>query len=140
MAWMHSVSGPCRSGRPDFAPGSTTLKTTIDPDDPLKWIFAMLFSVFLRKTHSSSRDVSKALFTPKTTILRVFIGLALRFYNAQWILQMFSEEQKVDRVTLAQDMLQVRQDFGPKQRKYLITGDESWIFWDNHHCGMWAED
>jgi hypothetical protein len=49
MVWMHFVSGPCRSGRPDFSPGSTTLKTTIDPDDPLKRIFAMLFSVFLRK-------------------------------------------------------------------------------------------
>jgi histone-lysine N-methyltransferase SETMAR len=37
-------------------------------------------------------------------------------------------------------MLQVMQDLGPKQRKYLITGDENWIFWDNHHRGMWAED
>jgi hypothetical protein len=43
-------------------------------DDPLKQIFAMLFSVFLRNPHSSSRDVSKALFTPKTTILRVLTG------------------------------------------------------------------
>jgi hypothetical protein len=43
------VSGPCRSGRPDFTPGSTTLKTTIDSDDRFQRIFAMLFSVFLRK-------------------------------------------------------------------------------------------
>jgi hypothetical protein len=69
MAWMHSVSGPCRSGRPDFAPGSMTLKTTIDPDNPLKWILVMRFSIFLRKTYSSSRDVIEALFTPKTAIL-----------------------------------------------------------------------
>jgi hypothetical protein len=133
---MHSASEPCRSGRPDFAPGSTTLKTTVDPDDPLEQIFAMLFSVFLRKNpHSSSRDVSKALFTPKT-ILRVFTGLGLRFYKAQWISHRLPEEQNVDRVTLAQDMRQVIQNFGPKQRKYLITGNEGWIFWDNHHRGM----
>jgi hypothetical protein len=37
-------------------------------------------------------------------------------------------------------MPQVMQDLGPKQRKYLMTGDESWIFWDNHHHGMWTED
>jgi hypothetical protein len=37
-------------------------------------------------------------------------------------------------------MLQVMQDLGPKQRKYRITGDETWIFWNNHHRGMWAED
>jgi histone-lysine N-methyltransferase SETMAR len=28
----------------------------------------------------------------------------------------------------------------PKQSKYLITGDESWISWDNQLRGMWAED
>jgi hypothetical protein len=32
------------------------------------------------------------------------------------------------------------QDLNSKQRKYLITGDESWIFWDTHHREMWAED
>jgi histone-lysine N-methyltransferase SETMAR len=37
-------------------------------------------------------------------------------------------------------MLQVMQDLDPKQRKYLITSDESWIFWKNHHRGMWTED
>jgi hypothetical protein len=37
-------------------------------------------------------------------------------------------------------MLQVMQELGSKQRKYLITSDENWIFWDNHHRGMWAED
>jgi hypothetical protein len=28
----------------------------------------------------------------------------------------------------------------PKQREYLITGDESWIYWDNQRRGMWARD
>jgi hypothetical protein len=37
-------------------------------------------------------------------------------------------------------MLQVMQDLGPKQRKYLISGDENWIFWDSYHHRMWAED
>jgi histone-lysine N-methyltransferase SETMAR len=53
---------------------------------------------------------------------------------------MLSEEHKVDRVTLVQDMRQVMQDLGPKQRKCLITVDESWIFWDNHHRGLWVGD
>jgi hypothetical protein len=97
----------------------------------------MLFSVFLRKNpHSLSQNVSKALFTPKTTVLRVFTGLGLRCYKARWIPHRLSEKQKVERVPLVQDMLQVMQDLGPKQRKDLITGDESWIFWDDHHRGM----
>jgi histone-lysine N-methyltransferase SETMAR len=94
----------------------------------------------LKKPHSSSRDVSKALFAQKTTILRVFTGLGLRFYKTRWSPHKLSEEQNVDRVTVAQDMLQVMQDLGPKQRKYLITGGKTWIFLDNNHRGMWAED
>jgi hypothetical protein len=47
-----------QKGRPDFAPGSTTLKTTTDPDDPIKRIFAMLFYVFLRKTRTLHREMS----------------------------------------------------------------------------------
>jgi hypothetical protein len=29
---------------------------------------------------------------------------------------------------------------GPKQQKSLITGNESWIFWNNNPRGMWAQD
>jgi hypothetical protein len=31
-------------------------------------------------------------------------------------------------------------DLGPKQQKYLITGDENWIFLDNNYRGMWGQD
>jgi histone-lysine N-methyltransferase SETMAR len=37
-------------------------------------------------------------------------------------------------------MLDMMQGLGPKQHKYLITGDESWIHWDNQRRGMWAQD
>jgi hypothetical protein len=51
-----------------------------------------------------------------------------------------SDAQKVDRVELSQHLLEMMQGFGPKQQKYLITVDESWIYWDNQYCGMWAQD
>jgi hypothetical protein len=37
-------------------------------------------------------------------------------------------------------MLDMTQGLGPKQQKYLMTGDESWMYWDNQHRGMWAQD
>jgi histone-lysine N-methyltransferase SETMAR len=37
-------------------------------------------------------------------------------------------------------MLDMMQGLGPKRQKYLITGEESWIHWDNQHRGMWAQD
>jgi transposase len=37
-------------------------------------------------------------------------------------------------------MLDMMQGLGPKRQKDLITGDESWIYGDNQHRGMWAQD
>jgi hypothetical protein len=37
-------------------------------------------------------------------------------------------------------MLDMMRGLGPKQQEYLLTGDESWIYWDNHCGGMWAQD
>jgi hypothetical protein len=92
---------------------------------------------FLEKNpHSSSRDIRKALFTPKTTILRLLTDLWLKFYLARWIPHQLSEQQKAGRVALSQEMLQTMNDLGGKQHKYLITGDETWIFWDNNYRGM----
>jgi hypothetical protein len=51
-----------------------------------------------------------------------------------------SDVQKVHRVELSQHMLEMMQGLSSKQQKYLITGDESWIYWDNQRRGMWAQD
>jgi hypothetical protein len=51
-----------------------------------------------------------------------------------------SDAQKADRVALSQHMLDMMQGLGPKQQKYLMTGDESWVYWDNQRRGMWAQD
>jgi hypothetical protein len=37
-------------------------------------------------------------------------------------------------------MLDMMQGLGPKRQKYLITEDESWIYWDNQRRGIWAQD
>jgi predicted transcriptional regulator len=61
---------------------------------------------FLEKNpHSSSRDISKALFTPKTTILRLLTDLGLKFHQARCIPYRLSEQQKADRMALSQEML-----------------------------------
>jgi hypothetical protein len=81
---------------------------------------------FLEKNPQSSfRDMSKAWLTPKTTILRLLADLGLKFYQARWIPHRLSEQQKADRITFSQDMLQTMKDLGPKQQKYLMTGDDS---------------
>jgi hypothetical protein len=78
---------------------------------------------FLEKQpHSSSHEIRKALYSPRTTILRVLNDLGLRFFAPMWIPHHLSDAQKADRVELSQHMLDMMQGLGPKQQKYLITG------------------
>jgi hypothetical protein len=83
---------------------------TIDPDNPLRGIFAMLFSVFLRKpalfmarwqqgTLYLENNNSPSIHWPRTEILQGPMDSAQAFRGA-----------KVDRVSLAQHMLQLIQD------------------------------
>jgi histone-lysine N-methyltransferase SETMAR len=95
---------------------------------------------FLEKQlYSSSREISKAFFSPRTTILRVLGDLWLRFFAPGWIPHRLSNSQKADSVELSQHMLDMMQGLGPKRQKDLITGDESWIYCDIQRRGMWAQ-
>jgi hypothetical protein len=74
-----------------------------------------------KRLHSSYREINKALYLPRTTVLRVlddlsFVSLPGAGYSR------LSDLQKADRVGLSQHMLDLMQGLDPKQRKYLITG------------------
>jgi hypothetical protein len=95
------------------------------------------FLRFLEKQpHSSSIEISKALCSPRMTIVRVLDDLELHFFAPRWISHGLSDMQKADRVELSQHMLDVMQGPGRKQQKYPITGDKSRIYWDNQRRGM----
>jgi histone-lysine N-methyltransferase SETMAR len=51
-----------------------------------------------------------------------------------------SDAQTADRVEFSERMLNMVQGLPPKQQKYLITGDESWIYCDNQCRAIWAQD
>jgi hypothetical protein len=70
----------------------------------------------------------------------VLDDLRLRFFAPRWIHHRLPDAQKADRVELSQHMLDMMQGLGPKRQKYLMTGDESWIYWDNQRRRMWAQD
>jgi hypothetical protein len=92
-----------------------------------------------KQPHSSSREISKALCRPRTTIFRVLDDIGLHFFAPTWIPHRMSDAQNADRVELSQHMLNMMQGLGPNQQKYFITGDESWIYWANQRRGMLAQ-
>jgi hypothetical protein len=76
----------------------------VEDDDrsgqPLKRIFAILFSVFLRKPALFIARCQQGALYPENNNSPSIHWLGLRFYKAGWIPHRPSEEQKVDRVTL----------------------------------------
>jgi hypothetical protein len=54
-----------------------------------------------RQPHSSSCAISNTLYSPTTTILRVFDDLGVRFFAPSWIPHRLSDVQKAERVELS---------------------------------------
>jgi histone-lysine N-methyltransferase SETMAR len=124
-----------------FRAGQETVDDETRPGRPAISDLSEAILQFLeRQPHSSSRDISKALYLPKTTVLRIMHEIGLHFFAPRWVPYRLSDAQKADRVTICKNLIDMMISLGPKQAKYLITGDESWIYWDNQLRGMWAED
>jgi hypothetical protein len=51
-----------------------------------------------------------------------------------------SAELKAKRIEICQEVLGILEQLGPRQQNHAITGDESWIYWDNYHRGQWTAD
>jgi hypothetical protein len=122
------VSEPCRNGRLGFASGQQ------DPEDderserpPQKDICDDILGFLEKNPYSSSRDMSKALLTSKTTILRSLADLGLNVNHAGWIPHRLPEQQRADVIPRSRHMLQTKKDLGPNQENYLLMSDESWI-------------
>jgi hypothetical protein len=43
-------------------------------------------------------------------------------------------------VHISQEMLEVLERFGARQKERGITGDECWIYSDNYHIAQWTPD
>jgi hypothetical protein len=76
-----------------FCPGQENVEDDERSGRPLQTDIRDVILRFLEKNpHSSSWDSSKALFTPKTTILRLLTDLGRKFHQAHWIPYRLSEQ------------------------------------------------
>jgi hypothetical protein len=56
-------------------------------------------------------------------MLRILHDIGLYFFAPRWVPYRLSDRQKADRVAISQDLIDMIISLGPKQSKYLITGD-----------------
>jgi hypothetical protein len=93
-----------------FHAGRKTVEDDERPGRPAQNDLSDAVLRFLEKQpHSSSREISRALYSPRTTILRVLDDLGLPFFPPRWMPHRLSDAQKADRVELSQHLLEMMQ-------------------------------
>jgi hypothetical protein len=137
---MHCAFELSRSGQRDFEQAGRLSRMTRGQEGPQNDLDDVVLRFLEKQLHSSSRWIGKALYSPWTTILRVLDDTGLRFFAPTWIPHRLSNAQKADRVEFPHHMLGIMQELGPKQQKYLITEDESWIDGDNRRRRILAQN
>jgi hypothetical protein len=91
--------------------------------------FSTVVSGYLeRNSYASCRKIAKDLFVLMTMILRVLEEISSRFFIARWMLHELSAESNANRVDICQEMLEILEKLGPRQKNHVITSDECWIY------------
>ena len=86
----------------------------------------------------SARRMAEVLGIPKTTVLtKLHDELDFIKVNLRWVPHFLSNENKQQRVEYSQALLEYLES-GPRTWNQLITGDQSWIYWDNPHTSQWV--
>jgi hypothetical protein len=103
-----------------FRAGRETVNDDERPGIPPHNDFGDAVLRFLEKQpHSSSREITEALYSPWTTILRVLDDLVLRFFASKWMPHRLSDAQKADMVELSQRLLEMMQGSARNDRNIL---------------------
>jgi hypothetical protein len=93
-----------------FQAGRETVEDDERPGRPFQNDLGDSVLRFLQnQPHSSSHQISKTLYSPRTTILRILDDLGLHLFVPMWIPHHLSDVQKANRVEFSQHMLDMMQ-------------------------------
>lgn len=87
----------------------------------------------------SAKRMCEVLNIPKSTLLlKLHNELGLVKVNLRWIPHTLTEENKKQRVELSCKILDLLEK-GPSTWNSILTGDQTWIYWDNPQTSKWIE-
>jgi hypothetical protein len=83
--------------------------------------------------------ICKKLALNKTTCLRVLHeDLGLRKLNLTWVPYKLSDSQMENRVYVSKELLGLLDKIPENKWNKILTGDESWFFYESPHKAAWA--
>jgi histone-lysine N-methyltransferase SETMAR len=75
----------------------------------------------------------------KATYLRIFQDvLQVKKFNLRWVPHFLDDAQKAERVSLSTDILKILKENQKTRSINIITGDESWFYFEYPHQSVWA--
>jgi hypothetical protein len=90
--------------------------------------------------YSSCREIAQHVKSSRETVRRILkYSLHLQNKYLRWIPHQLTIEQKRQRVAFSKQLLKILRQDESCQFKHILTGDESWIHFDNPHLRRWAK-
>lgn len=121
-----------------FDNGKTSIEDEMRPGRPLiDGLCDPILRLVIENPHISTREISIFIGIPKTTVLSRLATLGWRNMHTKWVPHNLTDSQKNERVRLAKIILSELKK--ASKEKLIITGDETWVYFDNPPCAKWVE-
>ena len=92
------------------------------------------------KRDISLREIGSLTNMHKNTVKRIVRDdLGLIRTNSRWIPYDLSDKQKMKRMEISIELLDILSKVPEKERKNFLTMDETWLFWKNPQNSIWQE-
>jgi histone-lysine N-methyltransferase SETMAR len=91
--------------------------------------------------HTTARKLALSLgVSPQTVVAHLHKSLGMKNYHLRWVPHELDDDQKAERARCARLMLEELDRHAETNFHYLLTGDESWMLYDQQPSRMWAID
>ena len=116
-----------------------------DPSDVIKAgrppsdIVDSVFQVLREQPFSSTKYIACQLRVSRELVKRTLTeSLGMRKFSLRWVPHVLGIDQKRERVTESQKLLEALKADAPNEFANIITGDESWYYWSYDHSSQWS--
>lgn len=91
-------------------------------------------------TLSANRIASRLRRPPSTVRWYLHNVMGLSFKKTRWVPHILNQQQMNDRVAASGELLKVLNEAARDDFKFLVTGDESWFFYETPTRGLWLPE
>jgi len=122
-----------------FREGRTSLEDDPRAGRPQSQDYSQLVEdVLAERPFSTSRAIADIVGCSHPTILAALEAMGYKKFLSRWVPHELTDEQKAARVLMSRSLLATLTSLNPGRISSVITGDESWFYYEYPQEGRWA--